>query len=298
MRLRKLLGQYQVVRKVSPKTMEHRLGIISVFENDTKIVDTDLITHDVLLKWRETIVERASPATWDNYFKGLRTLWNFGMQEGYFENNPFARIKREIPKSMPKLVDHRLISEAIEYLVGDEEPIKPGWFWSLVIRTFYYTGMRRNQLVNLRWCDLESDYSSCILLASHIQGREDHAIVIDPEISANLAELYDITSRTLGRNPRPEEQVFNVTYFHDRYSGRTMTTNHIAGVFRRLSDALGTKITPHRLRDTMAVTLFEETGHLANVSHVLGHRDGRTALRYVRPDLRAQQSVVGILPRV
>ena len=77
-----------------------------------------------------------------------------------------------------------------------------------------------------------------------------------------------------------------------------MTTDHVAGFFGRLSGAMGVKITPHRLRDTMAVRLIEKTHRLTSVGRILGHQDGRTTLRYVPADLRDQRAVVGDLPRL
>ena len=297
MKLRKLLSEYRRARQVRPKTVEHRLGIIRTFESNTGVTDTDDLTYEVLLQWRTDVLQRTSPATWDNYFKGLRTLWNFGMQEGFFEINPFARIKREKPLvELPKTVDRALIADAIDYLMDDDEPLAPGWFWALVVRTFYYTGMRRNQLVSLCWGDLSADYTQCDLTATHIRGREKHTIALLPEIGANLRDLRKMSCNTLGREPLPDEQVYNVTLFYDRYLGREMTTAHVAGAFRRLSDAMGVKITPQRLRDTMAVTLVKETNTILSVSQVLGHQDGRTTLRYVPPGLRDQYTVLRDIP--
>ena len=297
MKLRKLLSEYRRARRVRPKTVEHRLGIINTFESTTGVTDTDGVTYEVLCQWRNDVIERASPATWDNYFKGLRTLWNFGMQEGFFERNPFALIKREkLSEGQPKTVDRALIADAIDYLMGDDEPQAPGWFWALVVRTFYYTGMRRNQMVSLCWGDLNADYTQCTLTATHIQGREKCTAALLPEIGTSLRDLHKMTGNILGRVPFPDEQVYNVTLFYDRYLGHEMTTAHVAGAFRRLSDAMSVKITPQRLRDTMAVTLIKETKAILPVSQILGHQDGRATLRYVPPGLRDQYTVPRDIP--
>jgi integrase len=40
-------------------------------------------------------------------------------------------------------------------LMNIEDNIKHGWFWSCVITTLKYTGIRRRQLVGLTWSDFD-----------------------------------------------------------------------------------------------------------------------------------------------
>jgi len=299
MKLEKLLSNYRKERRPRPKTIANRKEILYVFIRDTGVVDTDNVSFKVIADWRDDVLKRAAPATWDSYWLGLRCLWNFGVEQGYFNHNPFTKIRREAAKRVsPTTVDRGVITEAIEYLMDDEEPLKPGWFWALVVRTFYYTGMHRGELVGLRWRDIRGTYDQCQVMATHGTNREPRQIVLETEISTSLRDLRRITTNVLGRQPLPDDQVFNVTLFYVRYRGGELTNAHINGMFRRLSDAMGVKLTPNILRDTMATLLLQNNQHIAPVARLLGHNDGRTTLKYLNPTVRHQRSVTGALPRL
>lgn len=298
MKLETLLSSYRRERRPRPRTVQNRQEILYGFIRDTGVDDTDNVSFAVIADWRDMVLKRAAPTTWDSYWLGLRCLWNFGMEQGYFDRNPFAKLRREAPKKpSPKTVDQELIGEAIEYLLDDEEPLKPGWFWAVVVRMFYYTGMHRGELVSLRWCDISDDYKHCEVSTTH-GNRERRRIDLEPEIGTSLRDLRRITTNVQGRQPFHDEQVFNVTLFYNRYLGGKMTTSHINGIFRRLSDAMGVKITPNILRDTMATLLLEHNQRVAPVARLLGHNDGRTTLKYLNPKVRDQRSVTGALPRL
>ena len=299
MKLTVLLAKYQNVRRPREQTMRHRASVLMTFTNDTGITDTDDFTYEVLLKWRNLVLERASPVTWNNYWMALRALWNFGLEEGLIEAAPFARMKRErVEKRRPKTVDQQDIKDAIDYLLQDDEPMRPGWFWATVVRTLYYTGMRRNQLIGLRWEHLSSDYATCTLAADHSKNWYEYGIALDPRVSVELKALRVQTSEVVGRAPLYREQVFNVTLFCHRYHGHELTLGQVSAFFRRLSNAMGVRITAHMLRHTMATKLMQETGQLPVISAILGHHDARSTLRYLHPDLGQQRGIIEKLPYI
>ena len=299
MKLTTLLKRYQMTRRPRPQTMRHRASVLMTFTNNTGVADTDQITRDVLLRWRDQVLDRASPVTWNNYFKCLRCLWAFGLEEGFVDHHPFDGITRErVESTLPKTVDPQIVRDAVDFLRDDETTLTPGWFWALVIRTLYYTGMRRNQLVGVRWEHVAADYQTCVLSAEHSKNWNEYRIVLDARVGTYFRELRETTSEVLGRAPLYREQVFNVTLFSHRYHGHELTLGQVSAFFQRLSSAMGVRITAHMLRHTMATELMQETGQLGVISAILGHHDERSTLRYLHPDLRQMRKTIEKLPRV
>lgn len=144
---------------------------------------------------------------------------------------------------------------ALQSTNKNEHNAHPAWFWAIVIRTFYYTGIRRRQLVELRWEDINFDDATIHLRASSSKTHREWFIPIAEPLLAELENLLLVTIDRIQCKPPRHSQVFNVTLFHDRFKGKQMTVDQLSGAFERLSKALGVRITPHRLRHTMATEL-------------------------------------------
>ena len=94
------------------------------------------------------------------------------------------------PKLRKKTVDSVDLQTVLRALrdTGDEGPyVRPTWFWSIVINTFYYSGIRRLQLVGLTWKDIDFDaYDSP---KSHVEQDTSRVVHSDrPAIAPRAGE--------------------------------------------------------------------------------------------------------------
>lgn len=106
-----------------------------------------------------------------------------------------------------------------------------------------------------------------------------------------LENLYLLTTERLGRTPRSEEQVFNVTLFNDGFKGKTMTVDQLGATFWRLSKATNIRISPHRLRHTMATELAASKD-IRTLQELLGHTNISTTMQYIHPDMNRMRSLL------
>lgn len=93
-----------------------------------------------------------SPATIDKVVRTLRAMWNRAKVEGFLVDNPFAgNGVRWDPR------DSRIFTaEEINAMV---EAAPDDW-WRLFIRVLATTGLRLNEALHLRWCDVDLDAAS------------------------------------------------------------------------------------------------------------------------------------------
>ncbi len=303
--MNRLLEAYLIENLVRPATAETYTKVVKRWSEETKIERPDAISREDVLLWRNGILSRARAETWNKYRRHMRALQNYAMARGWAGSNPF----KEVPPArtghrLKKTVHTDLLRKALEWL--DQEPneedprkrLQPTWFWAMVLRAFYFTGVRRRQLIELRWSDVDLVAGTWHIRAETSKTHREWLVPLAPEVIEDLTELERKTREHLGgHKPAGHYQVFNVTLFYKRYRGPRMNEGQLGGFFHRLSEALGERVTPHRLRHTMA-TLLAAHGDIKTLQDLLGHTNLSTTMGYVHPDVERMRSLVTRLPEL
>ncbi len=131
-------------------------------------VTVDSIDNRSVLAWRKKLLDSGlSKQSWNTYSNHLRTVWGFAIEQGTLTCttvNPFKKTAVIPPKRPSKTVDREAIQRArvwLTSLVAEEHSthkrsqITPAWFWLAVFEMFYYTGIRLNALLSLRYQDID-----------------------------------------------------------------------------------------------------------------------------------------------
>lgn len=283
-----LVEDYLSERLLRPATCRLYRVIAERWITDMRIdIVANVGTLDVR-QWRDTVLARARKETWNTYRRHMRALWNHAVRREICAKNPFADTApaRE-PVQRKKTVDSADLNKIIATLCSNDRlrnKIQPAWFWAIVIKTFYYTGIRRRQLAELQWQDVDLDEATIHLRATSSKTHREWFIPIAPALRPELENLLLLTTDRIMRTPHDGEQVFNVTLFHDRFKGSTMTVDQLTGTFKRLSEAANIRISPHRLRHTMATELAASKD-IRTLQQLLGHTSIHTTMQYVHPDM-------------
>lgn len=298
--LDQLLESYLQINVLRPASERQYRLVVRLFQQDRGNLALAEIDVGHLAEWRRQILNRASITTWNNYRTHLRALWRFAMKLQWVSHDPFTMIK-SLPAGnrQPKALPVARVRKATELLTEDADAgsLQPRWFWHAVVQTLYTTGMRRRQLVTLQWEHVDLRQHVIKLAAHGSKTRREWSIPITATLAEEFKALHQRTRKIRGRTPRPTDQVFNVTLFHDRYRGKQMTVDQLQGFFRRLSDALGEHISCHRLRHTTGTELVRGPNpDFKAVQQILGHTDLRTTLLYIHPDLDQLRSALTRLP--
>lgn len=274
------------------------MSVAHVFEQDTGIAAIGDVTHDAIVQWRDAVIQRAALTTWNSYRRGMKTVFNFAVRQGWLAENHFLGVKPLTLVKRKKTVSKRVLAEVIASLKSDDPPVMPGWFWITAFKLLYYTGMRRRQLAALRWRDLDFDRKTILLSMEGSKSRREWEIPIPPQCEKDLRDLFRASR---ARHEHLEKcQVFWVQLFETRYGGCELTPKQVSAAFKRLSDRLGVAVSAHRLRHTMATDLARGLNpDLKSLQYLLGHSNLSTTLEYVSPEmaqLRVQMSKLSIEP--
>ena len=271
---REFVGYLRDTRKASTwKLSRDRLNVIHKFWQD---IDLSQITKQKLADLDKWLAAKGRSEYTRNHYSGLlKSLFNFAIKEKkFFGENPVVGIKPYVVEQKRREYSadelERIAKAADEIERVCPRRSKTLLYMGRIVRLLLYTGMRLNELLNLKWENIQSD--RIVLKPTETKTRREKTIPITPAIQAALDSL-----------PRSGSYVIPVSHAK---SGRL----DMSIALRKLREASGVSdFLFHGLRHTAAsIMVSEALGRgvgLADIMAVLGHHDIATTLRYQHSDL-------------
>jgi integrase len=261
------------------------------------------IDHRSVLGWRRGELERGlAKQSWNTYSNHLRTVWGYAIEHGtlnHTSTNPFRKTAVIPPKRPSKTIARDGIKRARSWLrsmMAEERCTKkrctvtPAWFWLGVFEMFYYTGIRLNALLTLRYRDVDWVNKIITVQADTEKTHREFSIPIMPGLEPHILRLLD-AARDVGF--APEDQLFNVNRFSMHYRSAVMNIDQIEGMYRKLTREIGIRMTPHRFRHTLATDLMRQPERNIHLTKsLLNHSNIATTLSYIEVDYDHMRTVL------
>lgn len=161
------------------------------------------------------------------------------------------------------------------------------------IITLLFTGLRRGELLGLRWGDLSTDSLSICRSVFVSQGKpcvvENQA---KTEASIRVVPLIPEVSYRLHAMPHVGEYIFctrNGTLMNPRNFSRDYNT-----FFAHLHETCPSvrALSPHCCRHTFATLALESGSDVRIVQQMLGHTNIKTTARYMHPNMQIMKQTV------
>ncbi|MDR9862464.1 site-specific integrase [Pseudomonas baetica] len=261
------------------------------------------IDHRSILGWRRKELERGlAKQSWNTYSNHLRTVWGYAIEQGtllHTSINPFKKTTVIPPKRPSKTVARDAIKGARDWLksmVAEERyskkrsAITPAWFWLAVFEMFYYTGIRLNALLTLRYGDVDWDNRIIKVQADTEKTHREFSIPIMPGLEPHILKLLE-AAKEIGF--APDDQLFNVNRFSRHYRSTVMNIDQIEGMYRKLTREIGIRMTPHRFRHTLATDLMRQPERNIHLTKsLLNHSNIATTLSYIEVDYDHMRAVL------
>lgn len=252
---------------------------------------------------------RISKRTVNRHISALRSLFKYLTVETeisngkpYFERNvmakiPIHKVKETLNERSRKL--SRMIFEDgvdiafLDYVKYDYihtlSPTQKRYFKRdkerdyAILSLFLGTGMRLNELANLRLRDI--DFTGCKISVLR-KGNKVDTIAATPSSLDDLKRYLNIRKERYGADDSPDEFVFVKKY---KGAAVPLTNRAIENIVYKYTQAFDKRMSPHKLRHTYATNLAEVTGgdiHL--IMSQLGHTDPETSLLYINSGIEKQ----------
>lgn len=293
-----LVDRYFLFHVLRPESCVcYRSTATALHKRLTKAAQDDirLITTEALLRFRADLLKKGSPVSFNTHRNRLRTLFRFAIQDGCLDVTPLQRIgPAPVAEKRCKTVSVEATRLIISHLEerGPNDPVAR--FWVAATKTLYHTGIRRRQLVGLRWGDINFEKMLMTLRSDASKTRKEWDIPFSDALLADLQWLRNLRLEA-SKVIDPEQPVFDLTLV--RPSARPLNGPTITSYYSRLGTTLGVRVSPHRFRHSFATTIVNSTGNLRVAQEWLGHADVKTTCIYINPDVGAMRSAMQhILP--
>jgi len=154
----------------------------------------------------------------------------------------------------------------------------PSFKARVMLTIAYGCGLRANEVVRLRVCDIDS--AQMIIRVVQSKGRKDRNVMLPPEVLALLRQWWP--ERPIGYDAGiPPEQRW---LFPGYGKGAPITTRQLSRLFHEAADAAGIKksVTLHSMRHSFATHMLERGTDIRVIQAILGHDKLDTTARYTR----------------
>jgi integrase len=254
------------------------------------------ITEAICMTYRDFVLSRCQPSTFNIARRHLNVIFNAAVREKYIPQSPFHFVPPAmVPKKPPRRITMTDLQDALDILETKEVTrwLKNTWFWSTVMKTLYFTGMRCSQLLKLIWSDIDFKSMTIRLRSETSKNKREWEIPLPMKLHQPLLEMRRKAMGVTVEAVKAEASVFNYSLFCARTKrvwGLTYT--QLRKFFTDLHREIGVKISAHRVRHTTASEMMKKTRNPKVVQQQLGHTDLATTMIYVHVDLDDARSLV------
>ena len=201
--------------------------------------------------------EGVSIPTTNRYLATLKTMFKMAVRWGYLGYNPAEPVKTLKEESN---IPDALTDQQLEQLLNE----LPGY--ARVIATLAAdTGMRRSEMAQLQWSNIEFDERMIIVQGSTAKNDEFRVIPMTDRVHNLLQELYQ-------QNQESKIKQLQVLPWKD-----IKKSLHSAGVRAGIGH-----VHLHMLRHTFATRLRDKGVPLDRIKELLGHKTMEMVLRYAK----------------
>ena len=206
-----------------------------------------------------------APKTLNNELLNLSHMMKTAVRWGYVDKNVVANVtKMRVAVNPARFLNQVEITRLTE--AARASHIYP------LITTALHTGMRKSELLNLKWSDIDLKQQTIT-----VQSKDDwHTKNYKARIFDLTPVLHDVLRQHEAGQPDPPLRTEYVFTFRGRAIRKDIRRS--LRTVMRLAGLEG--VTLHTLRHTFASQLVMEGVPLRDVQELMGHQDFRTTLRY------------------
>jgi integrase len=264
---------------------------LKAFEKFCHVRCVSIVTPRLVDQFREQrLAEGVTARTINRQVGTIRNMLSKGVHRfKVLATNALADVKR-LPEGDPTKVRRALTADEVEAVFKHSRPeMVPVW------RLYATTGMRKMELVNLRFSDIDFGDKSITIRASVAKAKRSRRLLLDDAMLAMLADLHREAEK------RPEgwdrEHVF---VNHEGRRHRHNLLRKFYGTCKRAGIADGKRngaVDLHSLRVTFTTLSLEGGASPKAVQAILGHATLDMTMRvYAKATDRSMRDAINALP--
>ncbi|WP_069201764.1 tyrosine-type recombinase/integrase [Bacillus niameyensis] len=205
------------------------------------------------------------PGTVDRKLSVIKSFFGWLVEEELLLRNPSSKIKS--PKK-PKRLLKALTVDELEMVRESCETYRE----RALVEVLYSTGCRLSEIANMKISDINYQDKSATIIG---KGDEERRVYL------TFKALHHLNNY-LNTRKEPLEGDSDYVFIRERRPFNQLTGRSIQRAIDKIENRakLSKKLTPHTFRHTKASLMMENGAELADVQHILGHKNPSTTLIY------------------
>lgn len=232
-------------------------------KTSNQITNDDLITYN-----NEYINQRNLSCSYQNQIVNALKLYYATIKEKKIEIEKIHRPKRQ------KILPNVLSKTEVKQILNAHDNVKHKTMLSLI----YSCGLRRSELLNLKFRDIDSQRNVVIIRQS--KGRKDRIAPLSPKILLLLRKYYV--------QFKPKTWLFEGRFENEQYDERSLS-NVLKQALEKVK--ITKPVSLHWLRHSYATHLLESGTDLRYIQELLGHSSSKTTEIYTHVSTKNLQQI-------
>lgn len=269
-KIRQFFNYIQYEKRLSNHTVlayTNDLNQFQIYLKSEFQIDNILETQFQMLRsWIVHLIDlQDSVSTINRKISCLKSFFKFCLKNNWVEINPTAKLTRpKMPKRIPKQVEYTKLMDLKDFLYEQSLNLQYETYRDYAMfMTFYSCGLRRSELIELKWSDIDFAKNELKILG---KGNKERFVPLHSEMTVILKKYQEIIE-----NSFDNKSDYTTVFLTD--IGDKMYPNF---VYRKIKSYLNkvttqTGMSPHSLRHSFATHLLNEGAELNAVKELLGH---------------------------
>lgn len=254
---------------------------ISFLTSQMEIVDLHEVKNFHVRSWVVELVEEGiANRSINRKIVAIRNFFKYSRRSNPELSNPCDKIQAlKTPKRLPSFVQEKDLNNTFELIVNDEtNPFQ--WRDFLIIELLYNTGIRRSELIELKFSDI-SFYRNVIKVMG--KGNKERLVPLSNHLVDDMRRYHELM----------REEGFNENFVFISRSGKKLYPKAVYNVVKKYLSSLTTieKRSPHVLRHSFATHLMNRGAELNAVKEILGHSSLAATQVYTHNSIEELKSI-------
>jgi len=234
------------------------LKLFTQFLEEQNILDFKKIEYKTIRKFLEFLYEKDySKKSIARHISSLRSLFKYLIKEDLIEKNPMTLISNpKLDKKLPKFLYYDELEKILS--IPDRNTIL-GMRDLTILETFYSTGIRVSELINIKIKDIDFNSKNIKILG---KGNKERYVLFGEVLKKYLISYIN-----------KKEEFSNCEYLFINRLGNKLTDRGVRLIIDNIlkKGMIEYHISPHVLRHTFATHLLDNGANLRTVQELLGH---------------------------
>ncbi len=256
-------------KRYSLKTVEsYKIDILQFFyfiESEFQQTDLLAIKSTIIRTWVvELVNKKIKPSSIKRKISALKSFYKYNQKIGNIKLNPADKINSpKNPERLPKFVEQHKINDLFEnadkYFAATFEGIQE----QLIVDMLYSTGMRRQELIDLKWMDINFASNQVKVTG---KGNKQRLIPIGKDLIFSLQNFQKTQKEKI-------KDIQTVAYVFLTENGNQLYPNFVYRLVKKHIGNCSTveKKSPHVLRHSFATHMSNNGAKLNDIKELLGH---------------------------